>query len=82
VAASATVTIQGFKFNPDTVTIPVGGTVTWTNADSATHTVKAADFISDNIPTGATYSHTFTTKGTFQYNCGIHPSMQGTVVVE
>ena len=76
--------ISGFAFNPATVTIKVGEKVTWTNQDSAVHTVVADDnsWTSDSLEQGASFSHTFTTAGTFTYKCGVDPSMQGTVIVQ
>ena len=80
---SNAVTIQNFAFNPATIEVAVGTTVTWTNADSATHTVTADDssFDSNNLASGATFTQTFSTAGTFTYHCKIHPSMKGTVTV-
>ena len=77
------VTIDNFAFAPATLTVKVGGTVTWTNRDEEPHTVAAADgsFHSPGMGTGATFSHTFGTAGKFDYVCSIHPSMHGTVVV-
>lgn len=77
------VSIDNFAFAPTTLTIHVGGTVTWTNRDEEPHTVAANDgsFHSPGMGTGASYSHTFSTAGTFNYVCSIHPSMHGTVVV-
>jgi plastocyanin len=62
----------------------VGGKVTWTNQDSAGHTVAAGDqsWASDTLEQGATFSHVFSTAGTFSYICGVHPSMKGTVIVK
>jgi plastocyanin len=78
------VNISGFAFDPPTVTIKVGDTVTWTNQDAAVHTVAAADnsWTSADLAKGASYSHTFTSAGTFAYICGVHHSMKGTVVVQ
>ena len=78
------VTIQNFAFGPATVSVPVGTTVTWTNADSATHTVTADDgsFDSSSLASGATFSQTFATAGTFAYHCKIHPNMKATVEVK
>jgi plastocyanin len=78
------VNISGFAFDPGTVTIKVGDTVTWTNQDAAVHTVAAADqsWKSDNLSKGASFSRTFTAAGTFAYICGVHTSMKGTVVVQ
>ncbi|OSC23798.1 amidase [Mycobacterium vulneris] len=77
------VSIDGFAFAPVTLTVPVGTTVTWTNRDEEPHTVAASDgsFHSPGMGTGATFTHTFSTAGTFDYVCSIHPMMRGTVVV-
>lgn len=77
------VNISDFKFNPATLTVPAGTTVTWTNQDEEPHTVAAKDgsFHSPAMDTHATYSFTFTTPGSYDYICSIHPFMTGTVVV-
>jgi plastocyanin len=83
--ASGAVTIAGFAFSPASLTVKVGTTVTWTNTDSATHTVVWADGTrgSGSLTAGGTpYTRTFDTPGTFAYKCGIHASMTGTVVVQ
>jgi plastocyanin len=79
---TATVEIKEFSFQPATVEIAVGGTVTWSNADAATHTVKGSGWVSGDLAQGASYSNTFATAGTFPYSCGIHPTMTGEVVVK
>jgi len=80
----ASINISGFKFDPANITVKVGTTVTWTNQDSAAHTITADDrsWTSDNLNQGATYSHTFDQAGTFTYKCSIHPSMVGTIIVQ
>ncbi|WP_156766200.1 cupredoxin family copper-binding protein [Mycobacterium sp. E342] len=77
------VNIDGFAFAPATLTVAVGTTVTWTNRDEEPHTVAASDgsFHSPGMGTGATFTHTFSAPGTFDYVCSIHPMMRGTVVV-
>jgi len=77
------VSITNFKFNPATLTVPVGATVTWTNQDEEPHTVAGKDgsFHSPGMDTHGTYSFTFTTPGSYDYICSIHPFMTGTVVV-
>jgi plastocyanin len=77
------VNIDGFAFVPATLTVSAGTTVTWTNRDEEPHTVAASDgsFHSPGMGTGATFTHTFSTAGTFDYVCSIHPMMHGTVVV-
>lgn len=82
-AADMAITIQGFAFNPATITVPVGTKVTWTNKDAATHTVTSDSgvFDSKNLPTGNTFSYTFSQAGTFAYHCNIHKTMTATIVV-
>ena len=77
-------------FIPSTVTIPMGGTVTWENNDTAAHTSTAGSategpsgvFDSSLIMAGSSFSHTFDEAGTFDYFCMVHPWMAGTVIVE
>ncbi|MGN6334854.1 cupredoxin domain-containing protein [Mycobacterium sp.] len=77
------VTIDGFAFEPASLTVTAGTTVTWTNRDEEPHTVAASDgsFHSPGMGTGGTFTHTFSGAGTFDYVCSIHPMMHGTVVV-
>ena len=74
-----------YKFEPAAITVPDGTTVTWTNNDSAQHTVTqdpaGSGFASGALTPGSTFENTFDTAGTFEYFCEIHPSMTGTVVV-
>jgi plastocyanin len=82
-AADGAVTIAGFAFDPASVTIQVGDSVTWTNQDSTAHTATAAGaFDTGNIASGASATVTSDTAGTFAYVCSIHPTMTGTVVVQ
>lgn len=78
------VSITNFAFDPATISIKTGGTVTWKNNDSVAHTVTsdAGSFASQTLSPGASYSHTFSSAGTFPYHCAIHPSMHGTVIVQ
>jgi YVTN family beta-propeller protein len=75
--------ISGFAF-PDAITIGIGQAVRWTNTDPVPHTVSGDDgtWGSGDIAAGKSYSVTFLSAGTFPYHCGIHPAMQGTVVVQ
>jgi plastocyanin len=83
-AANTAVDIAGFAFSPQAVTVHVGDTVTWTNADAQHHTATADDgsFNTGAINSGSSKSVTLTTAGTFPYHCSIHPSMTATIVVE
>ncbi len=77
-------------FIPYEVTVDVGGEVTWSNDDTAAHTVtagSAADgpsgvFDSSLFMAGTTFSHTFEAEGVFPYFCMVHPWMQGIVTVQ
>ena len=71
-------------FVPQTITIPVGRVITWRNDDSVIHTTTSdtGAWDSGTRSPGQTYSRTFSTVGTFQYHCSIHPGMTGTIVVQ
>lgn len=76
--------IQGMAFSPSTITVTAGTTITWINKDAITHNVTsntAGLFSSGPITTNGTFPHLFSTAGTFQYKCTIHPAMTGTVIV-
>ena len=76
--------IADFAFTQSSVTVRVGTRVTWTNRKPAIqHTVTADDgsFGSAQLSAGASFSHVFTTAGTYAYHCSIHPDMTGTVTV-
>jgi plastocyanin len=82
-AAGAPVKIANFTFDPGTVTVKVGTTVTWVNNDDIPHLVVAADgkFRSSALDTDDKFSQTFSTPGTFQYFCALHPRMTGKIIV-
>jgi plastocyanin len=83
-AATFAVSIQGFAYAPNPVTIRVGDTVTWTNQDDAQHSARFAGRPSTQILSkGQSGSIPFTIAGSFPYDCAVHGSaMQGTVVVQ
>ncbi|HEX6291154.1 MAG TPA: cupredoxin domain-containing protein [Herpetosiphonaceae bacterium] len=76
-------------FEPKTVTVPVGASVTWRNTGQRPHTAKAdnGSFDTGNVASGATSSAvTFSAAGTFAYYCEYHggpngAGMSGTIVV-
>jgi amicyanin len=82
--APVAVGIDNFTFNPQTLTVKAGATVTWTNKDDIPHTVAAVnkEFKSKALDTDDAYTFTFTTPGTYAYFCSLHPHMTGTIVVE
>ena len=75
--------IQGMAFNPSTITVAAGTTITWTNKDGYAHTVTSDKnlFNSGDIGSNGTFSFTFATAGTYPYHCSIHTSMTAKVVV-
>ena len=81
VTSDSTVTIENFEFSPEALTVPVGTTVTWVNADRRAHIVAFEDTESPELSTGDSYERTFEASGSYEYSCGIHPSMTGRVVV-
>lgn len=73
------VSITSSGFSPRNVTVSPGTTVQWTNNDNKVHTVDSgapmsptSDFNSPNLDSGARFSETFSTPGTFTYFCSIH----------
>lgn len=76
------VIISGMQFGTLSLAIKAGTTVTWTNNDNLTHTVTADDgsFTSGNLNYHDTYSHTFSTAGTYHYHCIYHSNMKADVV--
>jgi plastocyanin len=79
------VSMKDIKFNPETLKIKTGQTVTWTNDDSVGHDVTGDDFKSGDpggIDSGGTFEHTFKKAGTFDYVCSVHPGMEGSVQVK
>ena len=73
-------------YSPSTLTVVIGvnNTVTWVNNDDVPHTVTASDgsFNSGNLNAGQSWSHTFTTPGTYTYYCSYHSWMKGTIIVK
>ncbi len=94
-AQSASVSVSSSGFSPASVTIGVGGTVTWTNSGSSAVYV-APDFHpshlryrgiwdddgTGNIGPGERYSFTFAQAGTYSYHDHLNPSRVGTVIVQ
>ena len=78
------VSLVNYAFAPTSLQVAAGTTVTWTNNDTAAHTVTADDgsFDSGNMAPGATFTFTFTTAGSVAYHCNYHPNMVATIVVQ
>jgi len=83
-APAASVSIGNFTFKAQVLTVRLGTTVTWTNADDIPHTVTSTTgaFKSKVLDSGDKFSFTFAKPGQFGYFCSLHPHMTGTVVVK
>jgi plastocyanin len=85
-AASNQITIDNFAFNPRKLTVPVGAKVTWVNRDDVPHTATSTKkprlFDSGTLDTDDKYSRVFTTPGTYEYFCAVHPHMTGQIIVK
>ena len=78
------VTDRQFHLQSAAADVKAGSTVTWTNKDDIPHAIASVSalFRSKALDTDDNYSFTFTTPGTYQYFCSLHPHMTGTIVVE
>jgi plastocyanin len=81
-ATAATVVEKGFAFDPATLDVKVGDTVTFKNEDSAPHNVSIDGKELGSQDPGASVTWTAATAGSFPYSCTIHPSMTGEIVVK
>jgi plastocyanin len=88
---TVTVTLKGFMFNPMTVKIKAGTTVRWHWEDGADgdhditplHKKGGLMFKGTGVRTSGYYSVKFTKKGTYYYECSIHPlTMQAKIIVQ
>ena len=82
---------NGKYFAPESIAIPKGTNVTWTNDDITLHTVTSgspeagtsgSEFDSSYLAAGKIFQHQFNTAGTFDYYCTLHPFMTGNVKVQ
>lgn len=75
---------QSWGYSPEPITVRVGDTISWVNTGVAPHSVTAYDgsFDSGIMLSGAAWSMTASTPGTFAYYCTLHPDMQATLIVE
>jgi len=82
-AAKDTVVLEGVGYQPATITVKRGATVSFVNKDPYPHTVTSAgNFDSKDIAAGKTWKYTAKKAGRFDYICTLHPNMKGTLVVE
>jgi plastocyanin len=78
------VIVENFSFQPGTLTVKAGTSVTWVNHDDVPHTVNENDkrFKSGPLDTDAKFSYKFTSPGTYNYFCSLHPRMTGQIIVK
>ena len=82
---TSTLSIHNFTFTPQTLIVKAGTTVTWINKDDIPHGIASSNNAfkkSGALDTDDNFSFTFTTPGTYQYFCYLHPHMVGSIVVE
>ena len=73
---------KSYRFEPETIQIETGQTVTWTNDDNFTHTVQVDGQKDHKLGRGERVSITFEEPGTYQYVCTLHrQDMDGEVIV-
>lgn len=82
-AADMEVNIDNFAFTPNELTVKAKTTIVFRNRDDIPHSVVGArgEFHSKALDTDDSFSFTFEEAGTYRYSCGLHPQMQGKVVV-
>ncbi len=79
-----TIEINGFAFSLEELKINQGETVVWMNKDNVKHSIisdMGNELKSELFSTSETFSHTFNSKGTFDYHCGAHPNMKAKIIV-
>jgi plastocyanin len=78
------VVIDNFTFGPQDLTVAAGTTVKWVNHDDIPHSVVDGNkaFRSKALDTDDSFSFTFASAGSFDYFCGLHPHMQGKIIVK
>ncbi|VVB71704.1 Plastocyanin [uncultured archaeon] len=83
-AAAKLVTIKDNSFQPSTLTVPAGTTVTWNNQDNVQHTVTSDEqglFDSGKIAPGKNFQVLFSNPGSYNYHSSLQQGMQGVIVV-
>ena len=82
VATTKVTMAKSYRFDPKTIEVKAGQTVTWTNEDNFTHTVQV-DGQEDKVGQGESVEITFDKPGTYHYVCTLHSQdMEGTVIVK
>jgi len=82
-AADVEVNSDNFTFTPKELTVKAETVIVFRNRDDIPHTVNGTkgEFHSKALDTDESFSFTFAKPGTYEYFCGLHPQMQGKIVV-
>lgn len=77
------VDMRALRFQPESVTVAVGDTITWVNRDIVPHTSTAADsaWRSPVVSAADSFATALTRVGVYRYACAFHPDMVGVIVV-
>lgn len=84
-STSNSISVGNDFYSPSATTVKVGTSVTWTwNSSGVDHSVTLDDGSADSgVKSSGTFSHTFSTAGTYKYHCKVHGSaMSGTITVQ
>jgi plastocyanin len=82
VATTQVTMAKSYRFDPKTIEVDAGATVTWTNDDNFTHTVHVDGMEDHKVEPGDRVSISFPSAGTFHYVCTLHRrDMEGEVIV-
>lgn len=83
------ISINKSDFQPDTLEIKKGESVTWVNQDGSQHVISSDQeesgvpkFLSSNLNKGDSFTYTFNTKGTYKYHCRINPNLKGVLIIK
>jgi plastocyanin len=83
VATTEVAMAKSYRFDPKVIEVAAGETVTWTNEDNFTHTVRVEDGEDHEVGPGESVEIAFDEPGTYDYVCTLHRrDMDGTVIVE
>jgi plastocyanin len=77
--------IKNYQFVPADAVVPAGTEVVWVNEDADVHSILSTGDLfqsSDNFNQGESYSVVIPDAGTYDYTCGVHPFMMGTITVQ
>jgi plastocyanin len=80
--AAHTVVMEAVSFQPPVLTLRLGESVTWRNADPFPHTATGTPFDSKSIAAGASWTYRPRARGELPYVCTLHPTMRATLRVE